>query len=312
MPNYGVPAGAAPCREFRRFRLGHVQNRSVVRWHKPGHATTPLSRSSPQRVGSALDWMLKRARILPSGFQKYRFSGGGGGPGHRSCWQPRMRSAPALPISLGVVISMAALGVGGCGSTGAGGSSEAGGSSHAGAESAGHGGNAGTAGGSGTSGTGGSGGRVPTAGASGRGGGASGGASGSGGQGTADMSDPACPATLPATGATCTTVGVCNYSDCAGAGQSIATCDGVKFSVMTSPCQSVPCGTTGSPAHALSCLPNEICVEHQGGNVWYECRPDRCAPGAQACSCSSALCGSNSSCAFQNFKLVCGCSGGCA
>ncbi|HET7542416.1 MAG TPA: hypothetical protein VFK05_21250 [Polyangiaceae bacterium] len=224
-----------------------------------------------------------------------------------------MKSARALPISLGVIISMAALAVGGCGSSGgdastAGSSSQAG-SSQAGTASAGHGGNAGTASGPETSG---SGGGVPSAGASGSGGGAIGGASGSGGHGTADMSDPACPATLPAMGATCTTAGVCNYSDCAGAGHSIATCDGVKFSVTTTPCQSVPCGTTGSPPHALSCLPNEICIEHQGGNVWYECRPDPCAPSAQACGCASALCGSNSSCAFQNFKLVCGCTGSCA
>ena len=225
-----------------------------------------------------------------------------------------MRSRPALPISLGIVI-LAALAVGGCGSSDAGaspagGSSQAGGTSQAGAASAGHGGNAGTAGGPATSGTGGSVGGAATAGAS--GGGAMAGASGSGGQGTADMSDPACPATLPAMGATCSTAGVCNYLDCAGAGQSIATCDGVKFTVTTTPCQSVPCGTTGLPAHALSCLPNEICVEHQGGNAWYECRPDPCAPATQACGCAGSLCDCNSVCSFQNFKLVCSCTGSCA
>ncbi|HEY3253180.1 MAG TPA: hypothetical protein VGJ91_04495 [Polyangiaceae bacterium] len=223
-----------------------------------------------------------------------------------------MSSGLALPIS--IAISLAALVLVGCGSSAAGPSSGTAGEPGAAGESAGK---------AGMSGKGGSGGGVPIAGASGSGGGAIAGASGSGGgaiagtsgsggQPTADQSDPACPATVPAMGATCSTAGVCNYLDCAGAGQSTATCDGVTFSVTTGPCQAVPCGTTGSPPHALSCTPDEICVEHQGGNVWYECRPDPCAPAAQGCGCASSLCGAKSSCAFQSFKLVCGCTGSCA
>jgi hypothetical protein len=238
-------------------------------------------------------------------------------PGTDRAHHSRMRSGPALPSPLGTVILLAALALGGCGSSGAaassaGGSGQTGGSSQAGEASAGDGVKAGSAGELGTSGRGGSGGGAPIAGASSSGGGAMVGASGSGGHGTADTSDPACPATLPAMGATCSTAGVCNYADCAGVGRSIATCDGVKFSVTTAPCQSVPCGTTGLPAHVLYCLPTELCIEHQAGNSWYECRPDPCAPAAQACGCASTLCGGNSSCSFQNFKLVCGCTGTCA
>jgi len=295
------------------------------KWHKSGHGTTRLSRLGPAvvwvcaglhvRTGTNRTKCIEKYRFSP---QKYRFSPRGAiaDLGTDRAHNSSMSSGLAFPISLGIAILMAALPVGGCGSSDASASSagvpsEAGGSSQAGAAGAGHGGNAGTAGEPGSSGMGGSGG-APIAGASSSAGGATVGASGSGGHGIEDMSDPACPAMVPAIGATCSKPGVCNYSDCAGAGQSIATCDGVKFSVTSTPCQSVPCGTTGLPAHALYCLPNELCVQHQAGNSWYECRPDPCAPGAQACGCASTLCGANSSCSFQNFKLVCSCTGSCA
>ena len=272
---------------------------------------------APRSPGSLLDCMLRLARIAPGMLKNIDSHDEVPlvDPGTDRAHNSRMRSGPALPLPLGTVILLATLALGGCGSSGAGnssagGSGQTGGASQAGEGSAGDGVKAGTAGTPGTSGAGGSGGGVPIAGASSSAGGAMLGASGSGGHGTPDMSDPSCPATLPAPGATCSTAGVCNYSDCAGVGRSIATCDGVKFSVTTDPCQSEPCGTTG--LQPLYCLPNEICIEHQAGNSWHECRPDPCAPGAQACSCASALCGANSSCSFQNFKLVCGCPGSCA
>lgn len=242
---------------------------------------------------------------------------------HRLCCPERMRNGPAFSVSVRTAILLAALAVGGCGSSAADSPSAGGSSAAAGARDvgAGRGGGVGTAGGPGTSGGGGSGAGAATAGASNggatsagasSGGATTAGASGSGGQGSAGMSALACPATVPATGASCSTPGVCNYSDCGGAGLSTATCDGVTFSVTASPCQAVPCGTTGSPPHALSCMPNEICVSHQAGNSWFECRPDPCAPGAEACGCASALCGSPSNCSFQNFKLICSCTGICA
>lgn len=205
-----------------------------------------------------------------------------------------------LSMSFGMAISLVAFVAIGCrssapdapsGSAGTGpegGSSQAGASGETSSAGAGRGGNAGA------------GGAVGTARASG------------GAVGAAGSSGLACPAAVPTAGPACSVAGVCNYSNCAGAGQSTASCDGAKFSVTTAPCQAAPCGMTGFPPTAFSCKPNEICIEHQGGNVFYECRPDPCAPNAQACACAASLCGANSTCSFQSSKLICACAGGCA
>ena len=225
----------------------------------------------------------------------------GSGPGTHCAEAESMRLGVAPSISFGMVVSLAAFAASGCGSSApdassasaeagaAGGSSQAGGSSEAGSAGAGRSGSAGSGGAVGA---------------------ASAGSSGNGG--SAGASGLACPAAVPTAGAVCSVAGVCNYSDCAGAGQSAATCDGANFSVTTTPCQATPCGMTGFPQKALSCMPNEICIEHQGGNVFYECRPDPCAPNAQACGCAASLCGANTTCSFQNSKLICACVGGCA
>jgi hypothetical protein len=217
-------------------------------------------------------------------------------------------------VALGALASLAALAASGCGSTAA---DSAAGSAGTGAES---GSNPAGSGGASPSGTGGAaaGHSGSTAigrggsGAAGTGSGGAGAAGTSGGVGTAGAPGLSCPAVAPTSGATCSVTGVCNYLDCAGAGQTTATCDGAKFSVATAPCQSTPCGMTGYPPKELTCMPNEICVEYEGGNAYFACQPDPCAPNAQACGCAATLCGATSTCSFQNSKLVCACAAGCA
>jgi len=96
-----------------------------------------------------------------------------------------------------------------------------------------------------------------------------------------------CPASAPKGGDVCNAIG-----DCA--------------------CKTIPCGTTGYPPAPLTCMPGQICIEHQSGNLWYECRPDPCSPSAQSCACAGTLCGANSTCSFQGAMMICGCANGCA
>ena len=118
-------------------------------------------------------------------------------------------------------------------------------------------------------------------GATGDGGGDSTGSGGSGGGGT----PVACTTAAPTSGAACSGTGRCFYEDCAGAGRTIASCNGATWTVETGPCTSVFC-------QSMTCAAGQICMMLGGGALLISCVENSCGSGAIMCGCLQSCAGS--------------------
>lgn len=105
--------------------------------------------------------------------------------------------------------------------------------------------------------------------------------------------DPcACPATPPTSGALCdrTKCGAslaCVYDDCAGRGETNATCATTTWQVATAACAAKPC----PDGNAMTCAPGEICRISQAGALIPSCVPNPCDGGPVGSACGCSVCG---------------------
>lgn len=105
-----------------------------------------------------------------------------------------------------------------------------------------------------------------------------------------------CPTVAPVDRAMCTGSVTCTYQDCAGAGRTLATCQGGIWNVETAACDTTRCTGAGTTATTLNCQSDEVCVLTTAGGGAYSVRPgcvkNTCSPAAVTVACLPPLSGS--------------------